>query len=287
LWHWLFASSQVFEFARQADRRDATIVICASQAGATRPFIWQYQFGGEQMKYGAVAVGARMSGTYIWNATKYRDQRSITTAKRCRLAGDPDLCRSLRSRLLSSVSLAVLVTTVAAFEADLSPALAQCVGTTDLVCTSGGNTYPGGINVNGGPTQALSITLEPGVIVDLPAGGSAVNAANTTGVSPGSANIAITADSVTINNAANPGGNNNTGLRIQSSGAATITATNTTIEVAGTASDWAILAFAMPNLTGLPHDASVTWSGPSLTSTTGVEGAAYRRTTAALATRAS
>jgi outer membrane autotransporter protein len=84
-------------------------------------------------------------------------------------------------------------------------------------------------------------------------------------VTLGSADITITADGVIISNTANPNTSNNTGLRIQSSGAATINATNTTISASGTASDWAILAFAMPNLTGLPHDASVTWSGPQLT----------------------
>src|SRR5262249_7958424 len=95
---------------------------------------------------------------------------------------------------------------------------------------------------------------------------------NTTGVSLGSADINITADGVSINNTANPNSNNNTGLRIQSSGAAIINATNTTINVAGTASDWAVLAFAMPNLTGTSHDASVNWSGPNLTSATSIEG---------------
>src|SRR5262249_16050565 len=51
-----------------------------------------------------------------------------------------------------------------------------------------------------------------------------------------------------------------------------INATNTTINVAGIDSTWAILAFAQPNGTGLPHVASVNWGGPSLTSTTGNEG---------------
>jgi hypothetical protein len=92
-------------------------------------------------------------------------------------------------------------------------------------------------------------------------------------VTPGSADISITAvNNVTINNTGNPLSSNNTGLRIQSSGAATIIATNTTIDVAGTASDWAILAFAMPNLIGTAHDVSVNWSGPRLTSATSIEG---------------
>jgi hypothetical protein len=76
---------------------------------------------------------------------------------------------------------------------------------------------------------------------------------------------------VVINNAAFPSSSNATGLRIQSSGDAKITATNTTINVAGTDSTWAILDYAMPNTLGTPHLASVNWSG-SIDSTTGVEG---------------
>src|SRR5262249_19703942 len=176
------------------------------------------------------------------------------------------------------------------------PALSQCSGpTTGVTCNANGNTYSspiagnpyqsnpaGGINVdttNGAGGTPSNLLLQSGVNVVIPdgAGGvNAVNAANTTGVTLGSADIIITADGTTnniiINNTANPLSNNNTGLRIQSSGAATIMATNTTINVAGTASDWAILAFAMPNLTGTAHDVSVNWSGPSLTSATSIEG---------------
>src|SRR5262245_26271843 len=164
------------------------------------------------------------------------------------------------------------------------PALAQvgCSGTaSNTVCTPIGNTYSSGINVDAtnlvnGFSTGINLTLQPLVVVDISGGAggvNAVNAANSTGVSPGSADIAINViDNVTINNAANPNSNNNTGLRIQSSGAAIINATNTTINVAGAASDWAILAFAMPNVTGTPHDVSVNWSGPSLTSTTSIEG---------------
>jgi hypothetical protein len=244
-------------------------------------FICQYHFGGVQNEVWGRAVGTRVSGTHIWNTIKYRDQRSITTATRCGLAGDPGSDRSLRSRLLSSVSLAVAATTLAALDARLSPALAQCAGpASNTVCTPGGNNYPSGINVdtnNGLGGTPINLQLLSGVNVVIPAGAggvNAVNAANTTGVSLNSADITINADGVTINNTANPLSNNNTGLRIQSSGAATITATNTTINVAGTASDWAILAFAMPNLTGTAHDVSVNWSGPSLTSATSIEGGA-------------
>jgi outer membrane autotransporter protein len=154
------------------------------------------------------------------------------------------------------------------------PALAVCSGVFTVNCTA--DTYTSPINVSAGPAQPISITLEPGVIVDLPAGGNAINAANTGGVSLESADISIAttgpAPDLRIINTANPFGDNNTGLRIQSSGAATINVTNTTIDVSGTASSWGILAFAQPNGTGTPHDASVNWSGPRLTSTTGVEG---------------
>jgi hypothetical protein len=150
------------------------------------------------------------------------------------------------------------------------PALAQCSGpTTAVTCNATGNTYSspiagnpyqsnpaGGINVdtvNGLGGTAINLTLESGVNVVIPAGPggvNAVNAANTTGLTVGSADITISATDVTINNTANPGGNNQTGLRIQSSGDARITATNATIDVNGTASDFAILAFAMPKLGG-------------------------------------
>src|SRR4051812_4925591 len=152
------------------------------------------------------------------------------------------------------------------------PALAQCVPPpggygVPISPTCSAGTYNTNINYdtnNGLGGFPINLTLQSGVIVNSP-GGNAVNLANTTGVSVGSANISIMADGVTISNTANFLGNNNTGLRIQSSGGATINATNTTIGVSGTASDWAILAFAMPNLTGLPHVASVTWSGSQLT----------------------
>jgi hypothetical protein len=155
------------------------------------------------------------------------------------------------------------------------PVLAQCSAldaSGNATCNLGGNPYASGINVdtsNGFGGTPINLTLQSGVIVTIPAGApgfNAVNAANSTGVTAGSANITITADGVTINNRANPLSGNNTGLRIQSSSDAIISATNTTINVAGTASEDAIVAFAMPNMTAMPHVASVTWSGPSLTS---------------------
>jgi hypothetical protein len=158
------------------------------------------------------------------------------------------------------------------------PALAQACGPLDatgsVTCPSGTYTnstptplgnFPAPINYdtqNGLGGTAINLGLLPGVNVQLPLGPggfNAVNAANTTGVTSGSANITITADTVTINNASNPLSNNNTGLRIQSSGNAIINATNTTIGVSGTDSDWAILAFAMPNTLGRLLDLYEIW----------------------------
>src|SRR5262249_9422725 len=73
----------------------------------------------------------------------------------------------------------------------------------NATCTSG--TYTSSINYDTvGTNGPINLTLQSGVIVNLPAGGNAVNAANTTGVTLGSANITIAADGVIINNAANP-----------------------------------------------------------------------------------
>ena len=145
------------------------------------------------------------------------------------------------------------------------PALAQCIPppgnywSPGVIATCTG-TFNSNINYNAADDLGgfpINLTLNPGVIVTSP-GGNAVNTANTGGATARSrSDITITADGVPINNTANPAGNNNTGLRIQASGDANITATNTTIDVNGTASDWAILAFAMPNQSGAPHVASV------------------------------
>ena len=79
----------------------------------------------------------------------------------------------LRYRLLSSVSLAVVATTLAALDARLSPARAQiCV--TDVV--SGNTTCSGNFTSN--INNNANITLNPGVTVTSP-GGNAVNSANT------------------------------------------------------------------------------------------------------------
>src|SRR5262249_39933739 len=98
-------------------------------------------------------------------------------------------------------------------------ALAQACGPLDAsgsgTCTPAGNTYPSGINY-GTADSPIHLTLQPDVNVVIPAGPGSVNAvngANTGGVSS-PADISITADGVTINNTANPGTSNNTGLRI-------------------------------------------------------------------------
>ena len=122
------------------------------------------------------------------------------------------------------------------------PALAQCVRYTrrTLPALRPATLMPPASTYNTNNTP-INLTLQPGVNVTIPAGSpgvNAVNAANTTGPTATSAPITITADGVTILNNNNPTGNNQTGLRIQSSGDATITATNTTINVSGTASDF-------------------------------------------------
>jgi len=198
---------------------------------------------------------------------KYRNYLAIRTVR----AGSLGRFHSPRYRLLSSVSLTVIVTAVVALDA--SPALAQACtpapptpdASGNATCTAG--TYNSNINYNTNNTP-INLTLQPGIIVNSP-GGDAVNAANTAPapLPPGpGANIAITGDGVTINNTANPGGNSQSGLRIQSSGDAVIAATNTTIDVNGSPSTNAIWAIVIPNTTASTHLAGVTWSGPGITS---------------------
>ena len=115
------------------------------------------------------------------------------------------------------------------------------------------------------------------VNVTIPAGSpgvNAVNAANTTGPTATSAPITITADGVTILNDNNPTGSNQTGLRIQSSGNANITATNSTINVSGTASDFALYAIVLDG--GAPHNASVNFTQGTIATLSGVESGAIQ-----------
>ena len=116
-----------------------------------------------------------------------------------------------------------------------------------------------------------------GCQVVIPAGSpgvNAVNAANTTGPTATSAPITITADGVTIHNNNNPTGNNQTGLRIQSSGNATITATNSTINLSGTASDFALYAIVLDG--GAPHNASVNLIQGTVVTSSGIEAGAIQ-----------
>jgi hypothetical protein len=203
------------------------------------------------------------------------------------LTGGLGRFHSPRYRLLSSVSLAVIITATAALDAGQSPARAvnECGpldATGSATCTAAGtppnpgNPYPNGINYD--PSDSpIHLTLKPGVIVTIPQGPGSVNAvngANTGGVSS-PADVSITADSVTIDNTANPTTSNNTALRIQSSGDAIINATNTTINVSGTDSTWAILDFSHRN-TALRSDlASVGFQG-TIVATAGSEGGAIQ-----------
>ena len=184
-------------------------------------------------------------------------------------------------RVRAPHSLAVVVTAAAVLDAGLSPARAvnECGlldATGSATCTIAGNPYPNGINYD--PTDSpIHLTLQPGVIVTIPQGPGSVNAvngANTGGVS-NPADVSITANGVTINNTANPGTSNNTGLRIQSSGDAIISATNTTINVSGTDSTWAILDFSHRNSALRPDLASVNFQGTIL-ATAGSEGGAIQ-----------
>ena len=150
-------------------------------------------------------------------------------------------------------------------------------------CTPTLNPYAAGIgyDTNNGlggtpitPTHSRGSmsSFRPGL---QPVIGGAVNAANTTAPTiPNSADITIIANGVTIDNSANSGTSDNTGLRISSrAGAATITATNTNIDVlaaVGTVSNDGILAIIEGNNPpNAPEDVTVTWTGQHITSSGG------------------
>jgi type V secretory pathway adhesin AidA len=166
------------------------------------------------------------------------------------------------------------------------PALGQACGPLDasgsVTCTSVNNNYPSGINYSTANTP-INLTLLPGVKVLIGDGGApippsvnAVNAANTTGPTATSAPITITADGVTIDNTLlnNPFDNNKTGLRIQSSGNANITATNSTINLSGTASDFALYAIILEG--GASHNASVNLTQGTIVTSSGIESGAIQ-----------
>jgi outer membrane autotransporter protein len=242
--------------------------------------MWSSTVVGKPMKHGAVALGVRWSYPRNWNSLKYRSDLEIRAVVHHDLAGSHDRLHSPRCRLLSSVSLAIIIT-AAALDAGQSPALAvnEC-GLLDAsgsaTCSTAGNPYPNGINYDPADSP-IHLTLQPGVIVTIPQGPGSVNAvngANTGGVSS-PADISITTDGVTINNTANPGTSNNTGLRIQSSGDAIINATNSIINVSGTDSTWAILDFSHRNSILRPDLASVNFQG-TIIATSGSEGGAIQ-----------
>jgi hypothetical protein len=109
---------------------------------------------------------------------------------------------------------------------------------------------------------SLHLTLQPGGVQVLSPGGDAVDLANTTVPSTFGAPLSITANDASITNTSNGGGDNNTGLRIQSAGSATITASGP-IAVNGNASDDAILAIIEGNNpANAPADVRVTYGTP-------------------------
>ncbi len=148
------------------------------------------------------------------------------------------------------------------------PALAQCTGPADnTICTLGGNDYPSGINVSTSNT-AIKVTLEPGVRVVIPNGSpiaNAVNLSNTTAPFTPEADATLTVNSAFIDNTLTFSAPNKSGLRIQASGNATITATDTEVRVTGAQSTNAIWAIVLqssnPNLA-----ATVNYNGPGVTS---------------------
>jgi outer membrane autotransporter protein len=154
------------------------------------------------------------------------------------------------------------------------PALAQvCTGPDtggNITCPAGA--YSSNINYSTNNTP-LNLTLDSGVIVTSP-GGNAVNLANTTGPTATSAPITITADGVTINNNHNPPSDNQTGLRIQSSGNADIAATNSTINLSGAATNWALYAIVLDG--GAPHNASVNLIQGTVVTSSGIESGAIQ-----------
>jgi hypothetical protein len=118
----------------------------------------------------------------------------------------------------------------------------------------------------------VTVNLNPGVIVNSP-GGGAVNLVTLSNGAPTANGDSTTinangtaASPIVIDNTANPGGSSNWGLVDQpgSGGDAVINAMNTQISVKGTGGDagiWAISYSLSPSSV-----ASVTWSGPSITS---------------------
>jgi hypothetical protein len=134
--------------------------------------------------------------------------------------------------------------------------------TGNATCTG---TFNSNINYNTINTP-IHLTAS-GISVTSP-GGDAVNAANSTAPGIFGADVSITANNATISNTS-ISGDNNTGLRIQSAGAATITAMGTNIDVVaatGTVSNDGILAIIEGNNpANAQKDVAVTWTGQHIT----------------------
>jgi hypothetical protein len=115
------------------------------------------------------------------------------------------------------------------------------------MCTPTNNPYPNGINYSTNNTP-INVTVQPNVQVVIQPGSATVNAvnlANTTAPFSPEADAALTVTSASIDNTANSSAPNKSGLRIQASGNATITATDTAVNVVGTQSTNAIWAIVL------------------------------------------
>ena len=136
----------------------------------------------------------------------------------------------------------------------------SCTGTFNTNINFGGPNTP--------PPPLLTLTLEPGVIVNNP-GGNAVNLATATGgINTIGTSATLIANNATITNITNSA--NNSALRIQTNGNATIgdamTPVSGIINVSGTQSTNAIWAIVLPSSD--PNTvAKVVYDGPGVTST--------------------
>ena len=100
-----------------------------------------------------------------------------------------DLRRSIQSdgnvpkcpTFATVVTLVLATLSVAVSERAMAQACGPLDASGSVTCPASGNPYAGGINYNTNNTP-LTVTLEPGVTVAIPAGGvaNAVNLANTT-----------------------------------------------------------------------------------------------------------
>ena len=158
------------------------------------------------------------------------------------------------------------------------PALAQLrplTPPTTLPARRPATLMPSGINVNTNNTP-IFVTLQSGVQVVIPPGGivDAVNLANTTGTiaTPG-ADAQLIVNGAFIDN--NSGGGTVSGLRIQASGDATITATDTAIDVTGTGNTNGIWAIVLPS-SDPTTQAKVGYDGPGITVTGGANSTAIQ-----------